>query len=158
MLSPMAAGPRILVPPPLVFIVAYAAGVGIHRIFPVATRTGADPVVAALALLVFLAGVAVTFAGLLTLLRARTGIMPLRPVRTLVTTGPYRFTRNPIYLGLTIAYLGVAAMQDQVWPLVTLPLGLWILRRTVIDVEEAHLAGRFGEEYEKYRRRVRRWV
>ena len=154
----MAAGPRILVPPPLVFIVAYAAGVGIHRIFPVATRTGADPVVAALALLVFLAGVAVTFAGLLTLLRARTGIMPLRPVRTLVTTGPYRFTRNPIYLGLTIAYLGVAAMQDQVWPLVTLPLGLWVLRKTVIDVEEAHLAARFGEEYEEYRQRVRRWV
>jgi protein-S-isoprenylcysteine O-methyltransferase Ste14 len=85
--------------------------------------------------------------------RSHTGIMPLRPVRKLITTGPYRFSRNPIYLGLLIAYLGVAAMQDQVWPLVTLPLGLWIFRKTVIDVEEAHLAGRFGEEYDDYRRR-----
>lgn len=154
----MPSGPRILVPPPLIFIVAYAAGVGIHRLYPVATRTGANPVVSALALVVFLAGLAVTLAGLLTLLRAHTGIMPLRPVRTLVTTGPYRFTRNPIYLGLTIAYLGVAAMQDQVWPLVTLPIGLWVLRKTVIDIEEQHLAGRFPGEYPDYCRRVRRWV
>ncbi|HEX9164842.1 MAG TPA: isoprenylcysteine carboxylmethyltransferase family protein [Gemmatimonadales bacterium] len=154
----MPSGPRIFVPPPLVFIVAYAAGVGIHRLYPVATTTAADGVVAVLAPVVFLAGVGLTLAGLLTLLRARTGIMPLRPVRFLVTIGPYRFTRNPIYLGLTIAYLGVAAMYDHVWPLVTLPLGLWVLRKTAIDVEEAHLAGRFGEEYEEYCRRVRRWI
>jgi protein-S-isoprenylcysteine O-methyltransferase Ste14 len=158
MLPTMAAGPRILVPPPLVFIVAYAAGVGLNRLYPIAVATRADGLVRALALVVILAGVALTLAGLLTLLRARTGIMPLRPVRALLTSGPYRFTRNPIYLGLTIAYLGVTAMQDQIWPLVTLPMGLWILRRTVIQVEEAHLAMRFGDLYADYCRRVRRWI
>lgn len=154
----MAAGPRILVPPPLIFIVAYAAGVGIHRLYPVATDTPADTWVAVLAPVVTAAGLGLTLAGLLTLLRARTGIMPLRPVRKLITTGPYRFTRNPIYLGLVIAYLGVAVMYSHVWPLATLPLGLWVLRKTVIDIEEAHLAGRFGQEYADYCRRVRRWV
>jgi protein-S-isoprenylcysteine O-methyltransferase Ste14 len=119
---------------------------------------GANTSVAWLARVVTLAGVAVTAAGLLTLLRARTGIMPLRPVRVLVTSGPYRFTRNPIYLGLTVAYLGLAVWLDQLWPLATLPLGLWVLKMTVIDVEESHLVTRFGEEYASYRRRVRRWI
>jgi protein-S-isoprenylcysteine O-methyltransferase Ste14 len=154
----MPRGPRILVPPPLIFIVAYAAGVGIHRLYPVATNTGADRVIAVLAPIVVVAGVALALAGLLTLLRARTGIMPMRPVRALVTAGPYRFTRNPIYVGLTITYLGVAAMQDQLWPLATLPLGLWVLQKTVIKVEEAHLVRQFGDEYADYCRRVRRWI
>lgn len=153
----MPQGPRILVPPPLVFILAYVLGLALDRLVPL-HPTARFGLLGALASVVMAAGIGLTLMGLLTLLRARTGIMPMRPVKTLVVTGPYRFSRNPIYLGLAVLYIGLAVQQRHAWALVTLPLGLWALRKLVIDVEEAHLAGRFGEEYEAYRRAVRRWI
>jgi protein-S-isoprenylcysteine O-methyltransferase Ste14 len=76
----------------------------------------------------------------------------------LVTWGPYRFTRNPMYLGLTFAYLGEAALLKQVWPVLLLPFTLAYLNWTVIPVEETKLADAFKDEYAEYRQRVRRWI
>ena len=154
----MPRGPRILFPPPLLFVIAWLAGLA-HR--PLASGPGRPESGGILPLL----GPVVTFSGavlsLVTisiLLRARTGILPFKPTRALITDGPFRFSRNPIYLGLLIAYLGVTAWARLLWPLATLPIGLWALWQTAIHPEETYLAGRFGEAYAAYCRRVRRWI
>jgi protein-S-isoprenylcysteine O-methyltransferase Ste14 len=154
----MARGPRILFPPPLVFILAWLAGLGLDHELPVRVSRGQGGVIGALAALVTLAGAALTFGTIRLLLRARTGILPFKPTRALITDGPFRYSRNPIYLGLLIAYLGVTAWTGVLWPLATLPFGLWFLWRTAIQPEETYLAARFGEEYAAYCRRVRRWI
>lgn len=84
--------------------------------------------------------------------------MPHRPVSTLVTTGAYRISRNPMYTGLAIAYLGGALLAGSWWPLVTFPLALLAVRGLVIGPEERHLAATFGRTYIDYRTRVRRWL
>ncbi|MFZ1943087.1 MAG: isoprenylcysteine carboxylmethyltransferase family protein [Acidobacteriaceae bacterium] len=84
--------------------------------------------------------------------------MPGERSERLVTRGPYRLTRNPMYVGLTLAYFGEAGLLRQIWPLAVLPLVLAYLQWTVIPLEEAKLRETFGEEYEAYRGRVRRWV
>jgi len=74
-----------------------------------------------------------------------------------VTWGPYRFTRNPMYVGLVLAYLGEAGLLKQVWPVVLLPFTIAYLNWTVIPVEEAKLEEAFPYEYKQYRLQVRRW-
>jgi protein-S-isoprenylcysteine O-methyltransferase Ste14 len=96
--------------------------------------------------------------GMLIFRRARTAIIPSHGASRVVTHGPYRYSRNPMYTGLTIAYVGVAALIDSAWPLIVLPVVLVALVRLVISREEAYLSDAFGAEYGAYRERVRRWL
>jgi protein-S-isoprenylcysteine O-methyltransferase Ste14 len=90
--------------------------------------------------------------------RAGTSAKPWRPATALVLTGPYRFTRNPMYLGFTLLYLGITLWVNSVWPLLILPVVVVVMDRGVIAREEAYLEARFGEEHRRYKARVRRWV
>ena len=103
-------------------------------------------------------GVALALWGAITFKRAQTAIIPHHPATRIVQHGPYRFTRNPMYVGFTSAYVGGALVLDMVWPLLLLAPSLWALRHFVIDREEAYLASAFGAEYEEYRAKVRRWA
>lgn len=77
---------------------------------------------------------------------------------TLVTGGAYRLTRNPMYVGLTLTYVGVAAIQGQIWPILLLPLLELYVDRIVIPVEEMRLRETFGAAYERYCAGVPRWI
>jgi protein-S-isoprenylcysteine O-methyltransferase Ste14 len=90
--------------------------------------------------------------------QARTTIVPNRPASTLVTRGPFRFSRNPMYVALSLMYLGAAVLVNSVWPLLLLPLVIAVLQTTVIRLEERYLEATFGRAYEEYRGRVRRWL
>lgn len=70
----------------------------------------------------------------------------------------YRFTRNPMYVGMCIAYIGLTLVANSVWPIVALPFAVVVVDRYVMRREERYLSAQFGEQYEQYRRRVRRWV
>jgi len=85
-------------------------------------------------------------------------VIPMSPARAIVVTGPYRFTRNPMYVGLTVAYVGIALLVNMAWPLLTLPAVLIALRLFVIAREERHLRQAFPEAYAAYCARVRRWL
>ncbi|MCW5748136.1 MAG: isoprenylcysteine carboxylmethyltransferase family protein [Alphaproteobacteria bacterium] len=90
--------------------------------------------------------------------RAGTQVDPLRPTTAIVESGLYRYSRNPIYLGLATIHLGVAVADDNAWlPIVLVPV-LLILRYGVIAREEAYLERRFGAQYTAYKARVRRWL
>ena len=72
--------------------------------------------------------------------------------------GPYKITRNPMYLGLALVYLGIGIAEQSVWALILLPVVLLIIQRKAIEPEEAFLTHRFGAEYISYKSLVRRWL
>jgi protein-S-isoprenylcysteine O-methyltransferase Ste14 len=81
-----------------------------------------------------------------------------KPVPRLTTEGPFRYSRNPGYLSLTLLYLGIAVLRDALWAILLLPLVLIVIQREVIGREERYLERTFGEEYLAYKVRVPRWV
>ncbi len=96
--------------------------------------------------------------GVRVLRRAGTTVRPDKPSEKLVTSGPFRFSRNPLYLALTLIYAGVAIAANSGWALLLLIPVILIMGRFVIGREEAYLARTFGEEYERYKGAVRRWL
>ncbi|MGC9977203.1 MAG: isoprenylcysteine carboxylmethyltransferase family protein [Syntrophales bacterium] len=90
--------------------------------------------------------------------RARTSPFPIKPSTALVTDGPYRFTRNPIYVSLACLYVGLALWFDVFWALVLLPVVIVVVSYYTISSEERYLERKFGEEYLRYKTRVRRWL
>ena len=90
--------------------------------------------------------------------RAGTNIRPDQPTLAIVSDGPFRFTRNPLYLALTGLYLSVTLLVDALWPLLSLVPALAVLRWGVVAREERYLEVKFGEQYRAYKSRVRRWV
>jgi protein-S-isoprenylcysteine O-methyltransferase Ste14 len=83
---------------------------------------------------------------------------PWKPTYSVIDRGPFRFTRNPMYLQMILVCVGVAAMLMNWWVLVLTPLGAWVLQRHAILPEEAYLERKFGDSYVAYKHRVRRWL
>ncbi len=146
-------------PPPLIFLIGFLAGWGLDRywrVLPLSPFAGTALKPFGFAALTL--GVALAGWGMVTFRRAKTAIHPHHSASRLVTNGPYRFTRNPMYTGLTCAYLGGAALLDSVWPVIVLPAVILILVETVISREEMYLKDAFGAEYTGYTETVRRWL
>ena len=89
---------------------------------------------------------------------AGTSVVPGEPSTALIETGPYAFTRNPIYIGFVIAYFGLAIILTSLWVLLLLTPVVVILQRGVVEREEVYLERQFGETYRKYKARVPRWL
>lgn len=151
--------PGIRWPPPLLFVVGLGAAWFLNRqlTFEIDGAGAGWPQII-LGALLLLTGLALITWGASTLLRAGTALRPDRPATRLVVEGPYRFTRNPIYLGFTAAYVGVAIVTNAAWPIVLLPVVLITLTVTAIEHEERYLLATFGDAYGEYSRRVRRWL
>jgi len=148
----------MLIPVPWVFVLTYLAGVGMEHVLPLHMSLEVLPGVSVAGAALFAIGASIAAWGLLTFRKARTTTVPGQASSQLVTWGPYRLSRNPMYVGLTLAYLGEAGILKQVWPAVLLPLTVAYVNWVVIAVEEGKLRDVFGEGYEQYRARVRRWV
>jgi protein-S-isoprenylcysteine O-methyltransferase Ste14 len=146
-------------PPPFLFVIGFFAGWALDRYWhalPVSDFAGSALETFGWSALAV--GVMLVAGGMVTFRRAKTAIHPHHSASQLVTHGPYRFTRNPMYTGLTIAYLGGSALVDSWWPIIVLPLVLLVLLKMVILREEMYLADAFGAEYSGYVSRVRRWL
>ena len=146
------------VPVPWVFVLAYLAGAGLESVRRVTIRPEAALVSTIVGGVLFAVGAVIAGWSLILFRKARTTTVPGKISAKLVTSGPYRFTRNPTHIGLTLAYLGEAGLLRQIWPVIVLPLVLGYLNWTVIPVEETRLNAVFQDEYQQYRSRVRRWV
>jgi protein-S-isoprenylcysteine O-methyltransferase Ste14 len=105
-----------------------------------------------------LVGTALAISGVVGFSRAKTSRVPIRPATSLVTSGPYAFTRNPMYLGLALATGGCGLLLMTWWPMILLIPTLVIIQRFVIVPEEGYLQRRFGADYANYARRIRRWL
>lgn len=152
--------PGVKFPPPFLFLlglgVAWLLETRVARIHLVGG--GASPRLVELpGLALLLAGLLLILWGLYTFARVRTGILPVRPATQIVNHGPYRFSRNPMYAGMATAYFGGALIINSGWALLMLPVVMAAIYQLVIKREERYLSSAFPEEYEDYRRRVRRW-
>jgi protein-S-isoprenylcysteine O-methyltransferase Ste14 len=93
-----------------------------------------------------------------TMQSADTTLRTDKPVSSLVQDGPFRYSRNPGYLSLTMLYAGIAILRNALWAILLVPLVMYVIQREVIEREERYLERTFGEEYLAYKTRVRRWV
>ena len=146
-------------PPPLLFVLPLGVGILLHHWLPLhlaAVQWRAAGVIGGWLLIGVWAGLSGW--ALVTFWRQRTPIMPNRPVTRLVTSGPYRYSRNPMYLSLSALYLGVTALANSMWPIFFFPVVLTSLYFLVIRREERYLSATFGDEYDPYCASVRRWL
>jgi len=150
-------GAAVRVPPPLIYISALAAGIGLQFIWPVPIGLAAGARVA-LGLLIALLGFPLV-AGAFRLFR-KTGQDPKPWLATpeIITTGVYRFTRNPMYLGLALLQTAIGLGFGNLWILFLVPLACVVVRITAIRHEEVYLERKFGAAYLDYKRSVRRWL
>jgi protein-S-isoprenylcysteine O-methyltransferase Ste14 len=144
------------IPVPWVFIFGYLIGAGLSKLFPFSAQSPVLFKICGAAL--FLIGAALAGSGLYVFHKARTTTVPGKTSTQVVTWGPYRYIRNPMYTGLVLAYVGEAGLVVQFWPLIILPLVVAYINWVVIPVEESRLKEDFGSEYEQYRAKVRRWI
>jgi len=144
------------IPPPLLFVGSFFGGVGLQRATGLTMRI--VPAVRVLGIGLLSCGVLLAVYSLATFFVVRTTVVPFSAASKLVTWGPYRFTRNPMYVALILAYLGVTALASQILALVFLPIPIVILRAVVIPFEEERMRKCFGEAYQQYCSRVRRWL
>lgn len=149
--------PRTLILPPAPYAAALLGGWWLDR-YRLAWPLDLGAATRPLGWLVVAIGLALFVWTLWTLARHHTTVNPYGGATELCTDGPFRFSRNPIYLGDWILLAGVSLLLHTLWPLVFVPL-IWImLRFGVIRHEEAHLEGKFGDAYRAYKARVRRWI
>lgn len=146
----------VRIPPPLYYGAVLAGGLILQRFLPLDVPLHSVTTPAGAAVLAF--GVALTLGGVIGVATHKTTIVPHRHVAALVTTGVYRFSRNPMYTGLATAVAGASLLLGSWWPLILLPAALLAVRRLVIDPEERYLTQRFGSSYDEYRKRVPRWL
>jgi len=148
-------GPSIIAPPPLLYLIPLLGGALLDRAVPL---PGLPPGARRLGFPLAAAGVALGTWFVRTMHAANTPVDPRQTPTTLVTNGPFRHSRNPGYIGLTLAYTGISLTTNRRWPLVFLPPVIAAVDRGVVRPEERYLRDRFGDEYEDYRRQVPRWL
>ena len=151
-------GANVRVPPPLVFLVSMGAGVGLHWIVAppplpfsraVGLAIGAALVAVALGLIAWAFGL---------FKKSGQDPAPWKPVPSLLFDGPYRFTRNPMYVGMTTLQMGLGFLLGNLWVLLLAVASLMVVHYTAVLREEAFLDAKFGDDYRAFKRRVRRYL
>lgn len=105
-----------------------------------------------------LAGTAIALMAEIAFLRAGTATLPISPTSAIVTTGIYRWTRNPMYLGMSLFLAGLGLFLNSLWFLLVLPIAIFAVTKLAIEPEERYLAAKFGQSYTNYAEQVRRWL
>jgi len=152
--------PGVIAPPPIIFAGTTVLALALHWLLPKALPAvlmaeeishGVGPVLAVLSVILGMASIR-------RFRKAGTNVPPWQPATTVVETGPYRFTRNPMYLGLAGLYLGIGLIVGSLWFAVLFIPFIIVMQRGVILREEVYLARKFGDAYLDYKSRVRRWL
>ena len=128
----------------------------LHRYWPLAELIA--PPISYSGIVVLLMGIVVTAAAAGAFAKAGTPLVPFETSTVVVKTGLFRYTRNPMYLGMVIALTGIAILFGTLSGFFVLPFFVWIIQRQYIVPEEAFMEALFGEKYLSYKRSVRRWL
>ena len=151
--------PGVFVPPPLIFVLPLLAAIILARGRPWPIAEGGSTTLVIGGVAAIGGAIALVLASIATFRKAETTILPAgRPTTAIVERGPYRVTRNPMYLSMALAYLGASIALNNFWAIVVLPAILIVVDVFVIRREERYLASKFGQTYRDYCSRVRRWL
>ncbi len=145
--------PGVIAPPPLIYLGFLAAGFLLGLAWPWAFSPSYWP-----ALVLAGVGVIVALAAVREFHRAKTHVVPHKPTTAIITSGPFAYSRNPLYMVLALFHMAIALAWGSVWALLFLVPALLVIRYGVIAREERYLEAKFGEEYLSYKGRVRRWL
>ena len=148
--------PNVRIVPPLVYLAGLALGFLANTWMPF--KFVPAPLAWSAGALLMACGASLAGSAVLTFKRSHTTVRPDRAATALVIRGPYKISRNPMYLGLAAAYLGISIAGQSIWALILLPLVLLIIQRRAIEPEERFLRRRFGTEYVNYAEKVHRWI
>ena len=147
--------PGVIAPPPLLYAGGLAIGFALQAALP---SVSAPAALGWVGVVLLLAGGALAASFVRAFRRAGTPVDPGSATTAIVSGGPYRLTRNPGYLGMALAYAGIALTTGSLWPLAVLPAVLVVVDRCVIAREERYLEAKFGDEYLRYKAHTRRWL
>jgi len=148
--------PNVIVLPPVLYAAGLAVGLLLHWVAP--RRIFSSDAGYWIGGVFLAAGVVVAIWGRREMEKAGTNVKPTQPTTALVATGPFRFSRNPLYVALTSIYLGVAMLANALWVLALLAPIVMVMHFGVIRREERYLDAKFGDGYRGYRSRVRRYL
>ena len=148
--------PQVIAPPPLIYLSGFTVGIVLHLLKPLPFLP--KNLVLPLGVVLIVISIMLVITAMREFIKAKTNIDVRKPTTSIVSTGPYQFTRNPIYLSMTLLVLGIAVWVNTLWILITLVLVLLIMQFGVIAREEAYLVKKFGGEYLQYKTKVRRWM
>ncbi|MFI5010798.1 MAG: methyltransferase family protein [Hyphomicrobiales bacterium] len=148
---------NVVIHPPVAWALAIVAGLGADWLYPLQFIPKAVPR-ASVGGGVFAVGFVLAIWAIVTIRKAGTRVETHMPTTTIVANGPYRFTRNPIYIGMFLGQIGLAIGFDNLWVLATLVPFYLVIRYGVIAREENYLERKFGTVYLSYKSRVRRWL
>lgn len=148
--------PRVIAFPPALFGGTLAIGLLLQFIFPVPLLPRLSAI--AIGVVILIGAALIAISAFRAMHRAQTAVNPSQPTTAIVSDGVFGFSRNPIYLSLTLLYLGFALMGNALWSLLLLLPLLVVVQIGVIEREEHYLERKFGDEYLRYKARVRRWL
>ncbi len=151
--------PGVTILPPFVFLIGLVGGYLIQWALPFPILPPVfDVAIRGAGVIVILVGAWLMFTALAVFQRAGTPASPHETSKALAFDGPYRFTRNPMYLGMALVLAGFAFIGNALWPLLALIPVIWWIQTQVIHREEAYLSAKFGQPYVDFTHRVRRWL
>ncbi len=148
--------PGVIAPPPLIYLGFLVLGLALDYLWPAGVAPDGVRYPSGIAL--FVLGGAIFAFALRQLRKAGTSVETRKPTTAIVTGGPFRFSRNPIYVALSLVYAGIGFAVDSAWVLALLAPALIVMRYGVVSREERYLERKFGEAYLRYKASVRRWV
>ena len=148
---------QVITRPPLAWGLAVIVGLALNWLAPL-PLLAADLSAGWLGAMVFVVALALVAWAIVTITKAGSNVPTNLPTTTIVESGPYRFTRNPIYLGMFVGLIGLAIAFDNLWLLMMLVPFALVIRYGVVAREEAYLERKFGDVYRGYRSRIRRWL
>lgn len=148
----------VIAPPPVLLAGALAVGFGLQAVIPISFVSDPRMLICLAGATLIAAGAALSAAVVRAFRAAKTPVSPGRPTTRMVSTGPYRYSRNPDYLGQMLVYIGATLVANTWWPMFLVPFVLVAIQRGVVQREERYLEAKFGREYRQYTDRIRRWL
>lgn len=149
---------HIIAPPPVIFGIILAAALLIDKCFPLTIMAHPGTLSKVLANSLFAISGVIMVSTTRLMLRKKTALRPEKSTTTIVTEGFFRYSRNPLYLSLIMIYSGISIHANSLWLVFFLPVFFVALERGVVLREEKYLEGKFGDEYVRYKKNVRRWI
>ena len=150
--------PGVYFPPPIIYVFVFFAAFFLNRIIPLEWPDFQNDWIYFTGTIFLLAGLFFVLRGVGKFIQSGNTVVTFKAAKSLQESGVYRFTRNPMYLGFTLIYLGFSGFFGNWWHLILLPVLIVIMQEYVIKKEERYLSRKFGEAYKVYRGKVRRWL
>ena len=153
-----AKGPGVYIPPPLFYVLTFIAALFIQKKLPVSDHLFHLFIVKIIGVLLLILALIFLVKSLRQFFLTKNTVILIKPASSLQKTGIYSVTRNPMYLGLVILYLAITCFIGNWWNIILLPALLILIQAYIIKREEEYLMSEFGQEYEEYRKKTRRWI